>query len=140
MVLLDKDWAAKYHCKCFSGDSRPFYLSSKVEYRPDVVWETRNGTLYIVEIPNTEDQRAVVGEFFLACGIRNARYFTAIVNEGREWLKPYLAEAWKLLMQLTEGYEYPDNCPMFKPTLVVVPRKLGNSTKLIQKYLQRAWK
>ena len=85
-VLLDKKWASRWGCTCFSGDSDPFYLSSKCVYRPDVVWQTRNGLLYVVEIPLTEGARAVVGEFFLACGIKSIRRFDVMINEGpKSW-------------------------------------------------------
>ncbi len=36
---------------------------------------------------------ALVGEFFLTATVPNAVSFTAMVNEGREWLKPYLSRA-----------------------------------------------
>ena len=138
-VLLDKKWATKHHYRCFSGDSKPIPLSAEVVYRPDVVWKTKHGTLHIVEIPTTENCRAVVGEFFLACGIDMARHFTAMVSEDRKWLKPYLKLAWNQLWQLSRGDENPANCQMCRPRLVAVPNRLGNDKKLIQKYLEHVW-
>jgi hypothetical protein len=95
--------------------------------------------LHIVEIPNTEDWRAVVGEFFLACSIDMARHFTAMVCEDRKWLKPHLKLAWDQLWQLSRGDENPANCQMCPPRLVAVPNRLGNDKKLIQKYLEHVW-
>jgi len=139
-ALLDKSWAAKYHCTCYSGDSKPSYFSSKAVYRPDAVWVTRNGVRAIVEIPMTEDERAVVGEFFLACGIPNARSFVAMVNEGEDgFLKPLLLHSWKQLMELTDGYVHPSNCPMYKPKVISIPKRLGDNRKALQRYLDRAW-
>ncbi len=60
-ILLDKAWAKELGYTCFSGDSKPFYLSRDVEYRPDAVWKGRR-SVHIVEIPEQEDWRAVVGE------------------------------------------------------------------------------
>ena len=139
-ILLDRQWASEYRCRCFGGDSKPFYFSSKVEYRPDAVWETRRGKFWIIEVADTEDQRAVVGEFFLACMIKNAVHFTAMVNEGREWIKPYLFQAWTLLSELTSHRENGWNSLKYRPSLVVIPRRLGNDKNRIKSYLNRAWK
>lgn len=43
-------------------------------------------------------------------------------------------------MDLTDGYEHPNNCPMFKPKLVVIPRELGNNRERVRKYLHEKWK
>jgi hypothetical protein len=139
-VLLDKTWAKKHDYTCFSGDSKPFYLSREVEYRPDAVWKSRRGTLHIVEIPDQEDWRAVVGEFFLAATVPNAVSFTAMVNEGREWLKPCLSRAWASLSDWTRGEEDSENCPMYKPQLIVIPKEFANNKEKIEKFLNRAWK
>ena len=95
--------------------------------------------LHIVEIPNTEDPRAVVGEFFQACGIDMARSFTAMVSKDRDWLKAYLKQAGDKLWELTKGDEDPANCRMHRPWLVVVPKSLGSDKKLIQEYLEVVW-
>jgi len=139
-VLLDRQWAAEHRCSCFGGDTKPFWFSSGVNYRPDAVWETRGGKLWIIEVADTEDQRAVVGEFFLACMIKNAVHFTAMVNEGREWIKPYLFQAWRLLRELTSDRENGWNSLKYRPSLVVIPRQLGNDKNRIKKYLNRVWK
>lgn len=139
-VLLDKAWAKKLGYTCYSGDSKPFFLSRDVEYRPDVVWRSRRGVLHIVEIPEQEDWRAVVGEFFLAASVPNAVSFTAMVNEGREWLKPPLKSAWSSLWEWTRGEEDSENCPMYSPQLIAIPKALGNDKEKIQKFLVRTWK
>jgi len=140
-ALLDKEWAAKYNYTCYSGDSKPHYFSPKAFYHPDAVWVSRNGISSVVEIPMSEDERAVVGEFCLACGIPNAHYFYAMVNEGEEGnLKAFLLHAWKQLMEFTEGEQHPRNCPMFKPKVISIPSRVGNEVTAIQRFLHYAWK
>lgn len=139
-ILLDKEWAAKCGYTCYSGDRKPFYLSSKCNYRPDVVWVSKRGIRYVVEIPMTEDARAVVGEFFLAYRME-ASHFDIMLNEGTKAvkLKSYLHEAWRTLLQLTESEDNISNSPMWEPHVVTIPRRLRNDTKRIQKYLEVAW-
>lgn len=139
-ILLDKDWAAKWGYTCYSGDRKPFYLSSKCVYRPDVVWISKRGVRYVVEIPMTEDVRAVVGEFFLAYRME-ASHFDVMLNEGAKAvkLKYYLREAWKTLLQLTKSEDNISNSPMWEPNVIGIPRRLGNDKKRIQNFLDVAW-
>jgi hypothetical protein len=140
-ALLDETWASRWGYTCFSGDSKPFYFKGGA-YRPDVVWVTKKGgKLIIIEIPMTEDERAVVGEFFLASIVMHARYFYVMVNEGEEGLlKPFLSHAYRQLMELTNGYKHPENCPMYRPKVISIPKRLGKNRTALQTYLDKVWK